>query len=568
MLSPWRTSSSLREGRRARRRHRRGVGTLELRGLPLGVAHPDFGERVARHEPLDDARQAVLLLGELPEDQRHRRRVVAGGVHEPEAEPVRLGLLPAAVAQQRQHVAELRPLPRDRRNRDGYDGDGGDDSELAQVLRRQHLGRVSRRDVAHLVRHDRGELVLRLADLDDAHVQVDRTAGQREGVHLGRIDDVVAVGEELERRLGARVEEAAPDGVHHLVERAVTEKHEVGFHFLRELLAEPDVAVERVEVRVEAMHAGAPDDEPADDGDPQRRSLHGPPARSSARRLLGCTLKCAPEASTSGSRSPTISPDTRSPLRSATSALLPASVKSTRSTSAADTSIVRPPMRRRSGANAAVTPTLSPLRSRARNGAGGPAARPAARRLSCAMPSTGTPWVRPTAARWIVSFSRKPLSASPFASTTRARPRSPVSKMMVVTTSRGSSTAPYAVLRRKRASPSVPRSVSPLRSFAVSTSAPPRTCCASRSRPPVAMSAGRASVQISQPFSPRCWKASVRPSGDQAGWSAGAGAAVSSIGAVPSAFATHGVASLVRPCAGQRVKASLVPSRDHAGRAS
>src|SRR5436189_3628091 len=50
-----------------------------------------------------------------------------------------------------------------------------------------------------------------------------------------------------------------------------------------------------------------------------------------------------------------------------------------------------------------------------------------------------------------------------------------------------------------------------------------------------AMSAGSARVQISHPVATRCWKASVRPSGDQAGWVAGAGAVVSSIGAGPSA---------------------------------
>src|SRR5206468_6823781 len=140
--------------------------------------------------------------------------------------------------------------------------------------------------------------------------------------------------------------------------------HDVALDFLRKLLAEADVAVDRVEVRVEAMHARA-----AEGGGERERDWsahHGPPVRLSARTLLGCTARRGPAASTSGSRSPTTSPETRSPLRSTTSALLPASVKSIRSTSAAETSIVRPPTRTRSGANAPVTRRLSPLRMRAR----------------------------------------------------------------------------------------------------------------------------------------------------------------------------------------------------------
>ena len=82
------------------------------------------------------------------------------------------------------------------------------------------------------------------------------------------------------------------------------------------------------------------------------------------------------------------------------------------------------------------------------------------------------------------------------------------------------------------------------------------------------MSGGSASVHTSQPDGVPCWKASVRPSGAHAGWVAGAGAAVSSIGAVPSVFATQSVASVLRPCAGQREKASFVPSGENSGRAS
>src|SRR5439155_1106989 len=83
-------------------------------------------------------------------------------------------------------VAELRTLPRDGRNRHRDDRDGGDQRELGQVLRGQHLGRVAGGDVPHLVPDDRGELVLGVAQLDERRVDVDRAAGEREGVHLGR----------------------------------------------------------------------------------------------------------------------------------------------------------------------------------------------------------------------------------------------------------------------------------------------------------------------------------------------------------------------------------------------
>src|SRR5438445_288407 len=107
-----------------------------------------------------------------------------------------------------------------------------------------------------------------------------------------------------------------------------------------------------------------------------------------------------------------------------------------------------------------------------------------------------------------------------------------------------------------------------LRGVQVSTSAPPRTRWARRRCAARAMSAGSARVQGSQPGAARCWKASGRRSGDQAGWVAGPGAAVSSISAVPSALAIHSVAWALRPCAGQRENASLAPSGEKAGRAS
>src|SRR6266446_3291286 len=77
----------------------------------------------------------------------------------------------------------------------------------------------------------------------------------------------------------------------------------------------------------------------------------------------------------------------------------------------------------------------------------------------------------------------------------------------------------------------MPRTVSALRSFAVSTSAPPRTCCARRRCPVRAMSAGSARGQISHPGATRCREARVPPAGDQAG--RGAGAVLASVGAVP-----------------------------------
>src|SRR5439155_473127 len=275
----------------------------------------------------------------------------------------------------------------------------------------------------------------------------DRAAGEREGVHLGRIDDAEAVREELEGRVGRGLLEALADRVDELGERREAEQRHLGFDLLLELLAQADVAVDRVEVRVVGVHPGAAEDQ--EQRRRERRSRHDPAmlagrtaARTSARIVLGWTATLAPAASTSSRRPP---------------------------------------------------------------------------------PS------------W-------PVRLSPFTSTAVAfSPPSAASTLKVV-------------------SSTVPRTVSALRSFAVSTSAPPRTCCARRRCPVRAMSAGSARVQISHPVATRCWKASVRPSGDQAGWVAGAGAVVSSIGAVPSALATQSVASALRPCAGQRENASFVPS--------
>ena len=202
----------------------------------------------------------MLLLGEPAEHDRHLARVVAGGVHDLEPEVVGLRFLAPAVVEKPEHVAELRALPRDGRDRHRDDRDGGDQRELGQVLRGQHLGRVTGGDVPHLVPDDRGELVLVVAQLDERRVDVDRAAGEREGVHLGRIDDVEGVREELEGRLGRGRLEALADRVDELGERREAEQRHLGLDLLLELLAQADVAVDRVEVRVVGMHPGAADD--------------------------------------------------------------------------------------------------------------------------------------------------------------------------------------------------------------------------------------------------------------------------------------------------------------------
>src|SRR5262249_30978702 len=81
------------------------------------------------------------------------------------------------------------------------------------------------------------------------------------------------------------------------------------------------------------------------------------------------------------------------------------------------------------------------------------------------------------------------------------------------------------------------------------------------------MLSGSRAVQIFELPSLRRWKAKVIPSGAHAGCTAG-GRIESSVGTLPSAFATQRVASVLRPSAGQRVNASLVPSGDQAGRVS
>src|SRR5881392_3626579 len=101
----------------------------------------------------------------------------------------------------------------------------------------------------------------------------------------------------------------------------------------------------------------------------------------------------------------------------------------------------RLPTFRRSGPKAPDTSRLSPLRITARK-LPSPAGAFAARRLSCSICSTATRCVRPPAAIAMSAFSRKPVTVSPLASTTRASPRSPVPKRMLATAARGSTSAP------------------------------------------------------------------------------------------------------------------------------
>src|SRR5206468_7561656 len=93
------------------------------------------------------------------------------------------------------------------------------------------------------------------------------------------------------------------------------------------------------------------------------------------------------------------------------------------------------------GAEGADTRRLSPLRITARKLASPAGALPA-RRLSWSICSTARRCVRPPAAIAMPSFSRKPVTASPLTSTTRASPRSPLPKRMLATAARGRTSAP------------------------------------------------------------------------------------------------------------------------------
>src|SRR5262249_426930 len=346
---------------------------------------------------------------------------------------------------------ELRPFPRDGRDRDRHHRHRRDQRELGQVLRREHLGRVSRRDVAHLVGENGGELVLGVAHLDQRGVHVDRTAREGERVHLGRVDDVEGVREEAEGRVrAARVAEARADPVHHLGQRREPELRDVAVDLLLELLPETDVAVDRVEVRMVRVHAGAAgehgerEDPRLQDSASHTWRLHAPfapPARTRLRIALGWTETRGPAVRVSSTLPPAISPERLSPLRRAAVARSPPSANPPRPSWCGSTSVGRLATRRCSGPPIVDTRRLSPFRMRARKAASPPGVPPP-RRLSSSIRSIATRSVRGPATSVRSSFSTKPLTLSPLTSAMRASPRSPPPNAMLATAARGSSRPP------------------------------------------------------------------------------------------------------------------------------
>src|SRR5207244_5561685 len=249
------------------------------------------------------------------------------------------------------------------------------------------------------------------------------------------------VREEPEGRGGRRLLEPLADRVDQLGEGREAKRRHLGLDLLLELLAEADVAVDRVEVRMVGMDAGAAEDR--DERDREEGAPHDPPvlaeraaARTSARMVLGWTATRAPAASTSSRRPPPSWPVRLSPFAKTAVAFSPPSANSTRSTCFASRSVGRLPTFSRRGPKAPDTRRLSPLRITARKLASPAGALPA-RRLSCSICSTARRCVRPPAAIAMPSFSTQPGAGAPFASTTRASPRSPLPKRMLATAARG-----------------------------------------------------------------------------------------------------------------------------------
>src|SRR5262249_52259125 len=152
------------------------------------------------------------------------------------------------------------------------------------------------------------------------------TAREREGVHLRRVDDVEAVGKDLERLVGTRLAEPRADVVHELREGGEPQELDLVVDLLRDLLPEADLAVDGIEVGMVRMftRARACERESRDGSHDLRRSTHGHPpepraadeaaTRLMVRSALGCTTSFGPAASTSSSFWSASSPVKLSPV--------------------------------------------------------------------------------------------------------------------------------------------------------------------------------------------------------------------------------------------------------------
>ncbi len=201
-----------------------------------------------REELLDAARLALLTPQKDAEHRRHPARIVAGAVHQRDAELVGFSFIVAAETRESGTGDDLR-------------GDLLDCSRILPeeetgkhadpVLTRDLFGGVTGDDVTDLVSHDAGQLrgVLRRRDQPGIHVNV--ATGNRESVDRRILDDVKVPGELIEWS-GRSGHDLLADVAHVRVDLGIVVEPDLLGDVLRELLPELPLLVDGNEIEIAA----------------------------------------------------------------------------------------------------------------------------------------------------------------------------------------------------------------------------------------------------------------------------------------------------------------------------
>jgi hypothetical protein len=146
--------------------------------------------------------RCLLVPLECGEEARHGGRVPAGERRQLHADAVCLPLLIPAIGREHQAARELPGPPDGVAERRAHDPGqhGGNPREHREGSGHRHAAhRMARRDVAYLVPQDVGEFVFLVDERQQTAGQIDVAAREREGVHVGAVDDVEVVREVLTR---------------------------------------------------------------------------------------------------------------------------------------------------------------------------------------------------------------------------------------------------------------------------------------------------------------------------------------------------------------------------------
>ena len=192
-----------------------------------------------RHRPGLALFVSLHFLEEIDE----RGGVVTGLVEILQAQEVRFRLGLAAKAQEGDRDGEARGLTNAKTGPAAHE----DERNRRQV---EHLplggafGAVPRGDVGDFMGHDAGEFRLAFRAQEEAGVDEEKTARQRERVHFTAVDQL-----DREGHLGVGVpHQILPHAIDVFGDHRVIDDLRVAFHVLRQRLAESDLLLERVEV--------------------------------------------------------------------------------------------------------------------------------------------------------------------------------------------------------------------------------------------------------------------------------------------------------------------------------